>query len=288
MAMATSTSDDSASFASTMSRRRRPSPAIVASSSVSDADTAPSTASSTWARMARSRSMPPRRSMPCGVPRSSKPPSVDLAEHGGVERAAAEVVDGDDRPRLHPLAAGPRHRGRLRLGAQEHRTDGGVLDRLAQQVELERAPVGRVGDGDAGRRSALALDDPVDDRAEEPGGEELGGERRRPDEHRRRIADAALELPGDPSRLLERPAAPRPPRRGRCRRRAGTAPTGRPRRGRRGSPPRPDRRGGRRRTCTSCRGRRRGRSHRSCTLRSSHDRLLRPWCGSRAPPGPRR
>ena len=62
------------------------------------------TAWRTWANTASSKSMPPRRSMPSGVPMISKP-SCGAPHHGGVERAAAEVVHGDHRAGLEPCAA---------------------------------------------------------------------------------------------------------------------------------------------------------------------------------------
>ena len=53
------------------------------------------------ANRAASTSMPPRCSMPSGC-RAGEPAVGLLAQDGGVERAAAQVVDGDDRALLDP------------------------------------------------------------------------------------------------------------------------------------------------------------------------------------------
>ena len=93
-----------------------PRPAPPGSSS-SSSSSVPSRLRATWAKTAASKSMPPRRSMPSGSPRISNA-CVRLAQHGGVERAAAEVVDGDDLARLHPLLAGVVDGRRLGLGEE--------------------------------------------------------------------------------------------------------------------------------------------------------------------------
>ncbi len=71
-----SVSVDSASFASTQSRRSRVSAAIVAGSSTSRASRASPSAVRTWLTTASSTSMPPSRSTPSGRPRIEKPSDV--------------------------------------------------------------------------------------------------------------------------------------------------------------------------------------------------------------------
>ena len=95
--------------------------------------------------------------MPCGSPEGDEAVAV-AAQHGGVERAAAEVVDGDDVALVDPLAGGVVHGGGLRLGDEARvaaRRRGAAACR--EQLDLVRPPVGGVGDDDrrsAGRPSA--------------------------------------------------------------------------------------------------------------------------------------
>ena len=78
-----------------------------------------------------------------------------LVDDGGVERAAAEVVDGDRGARLDALGRRVVQRGGLRLG-QEHDGQAVAAQRGAEQVLLVRAPRRRVGDGQLRGRAALA------------------------------------------------------------------------------------------------------------------------------------
>ena len=71
-----SVSDDSASLAWTHSSRSRATAATAAGSSSLSSDSLPPRASRTWLKTAASKSMPPRRSMPSGCPRMSKPVPV--------------------------------------------------------------------------------------------------------------------------------------------------------------------------------------------------------------------
>ena len=104
--------------------------------------------------------------MPCGWPIVSKR-SPSRAEHGGVERATAEVVDGDDAALVDALLGGEVHGRGLRLGDEGRVGDAdSVAAPCRSSSRLERSPVGRVGDDDRGRRPALALGDGVDDVAE--------------------------------------------------------------------------------------------------------------------------
>ena len=115
-----SLSFDSASFARRHSTRSRAWPGSVLGSVRSAPDTSPPSDRSTWARTAWSKSMPPRRSMPSGMPMSSKPVVVRRTDRR-VERAAAEVVDGHDLARLDASAGGRSAiGGGLGLGEQLH------------------------------------------------------------------------------------------------------------------------------------------------------------------------
>ena len=120
-----------------------------------------------------------------------------LAQDGGVEGAAAEVVHGDDRARLDPLLAGVVRRRRLGLGEEPGDADVGLAGALLEEVELVGAPVGRVGQGDGRRRPALELGDPLDDPAQQLAGEGLGAVRDAAEQDRGGVADAALELAGE-------------------------------------------------------------------------------------------
>ena len=84
-------------------------------------------------------------------------PVVGLAQDRRVERAAAEVVDRDDRAGRHALLAGVVERGRLGLGEHRDRADVGLADRLLQEVELVRAVARRVAHRDGRRRLARLL-----------------------------------------------------------------------------------------------------------------------------------
>jgi hypothetical protein len=81
-------------------------------------------------------------------------PGLGAAHHGGVERAAAEVVDGQAPPDRH---LGAVHRGEVRRRAdrlrdQPRRAEPGVAGRLDQGAAALLAPAGRVGQADLLRR----------------------------------------------------------------------------------------------------------------------------------------
>ena len=65
-------------------------------------------------------------------------------QHGDVEGAAAEVVHGDDLTDRHTSPGGVVHGGGDRLGDEGHVAYAARIGRLAQQVDLELAPVRRV------------------------------------------------------------------------------------------------------------------------------------------------
>ena len=77
--------------------------------------------------------------MPSGEPTSSKPVG-GLAQEGGVERAAAEVVDGDELAGLDPLGRRVVHGGRLGLGDRRDVGDVGLPDGVLEQLLAGRPP----------------------------------------------------------------------------------------------------------------------------------------------------
>ena len=88
---------------------------------------------------------------------------LGLADDRGVERAAAEVVHGDDLAGFDPLLAGVGDGGRLGLG-DEHdplEVEAGEPGGLPEQALLVLAVVGRVGEDDDVGRRALALASPA-------------------------------------------------------------------------------------------------------------------------------
>ena len=96
---------DSASLASTQSRRSRASAVAVAGSvSSSVGDVGRRAQSRTCRNTASSKSIPPRCSTPSGGP-SSRNPAPSRDEHRSVERAAAQVVDRDPVALGHPVRA---------------------------------------------------------------------------------------------------------------------------------------------------------------------------------------
>ena len=127
---------------------------------VSSSRSCPSRAASTWASTAWSTSTPPRRSSPSGVPEQLGP-VVAVADDGGVERPAAEVEHGDGLARLEPAEAGVVAGGGLGLGHQLDVVDAGDAAGLPEQVELELAPVRRVGQRDGCRAARRPGDSAV-------------------------------------------------------------------------------------------------------------------------------
>ena len=111
-------------------------PAATAGSDRSSVSSAPPRKRLTWASTAASKSTPPRRSMPSGRPMISKsaprssaapfaaPRRTATPQQGGVERAPAEVVDGDDLARFDVLGGRVVDRGRLGLGQHRERRGG--------------------------------------------------------------------------------------------------------------------------------------------------------------------
>ncbi len=124
-----------------------------------------------------------------------------LAQDGGIEGAAAEVVDGDHLAGLHPCRAGVVDGGGFGFAQGGHLAEPREAHRLGQHVELERAPVGGMGQGDRVGRPALALGDGVDHRAQELGHERFGRVGRTTEEDGRGIPQPPLELAGHPTGL---------------------------------------------------------------------------------------
>ena len=77
---------------------------------------------------------------------------VGLAQDRRVERATAEVVDGDDRARRHALLARVVERGSLGLRQQRDRADVGLANGLLEQVELVCAVARGMAQRDRRRR----------------------------------------------------------------------------------------------------------------------------------------
>ncbi len=82
-----------------------------------------------------------------------------LAQHGGVEGAAAEVVDGHRVAVAEVPGRGVVGGGRLRLGDHPRLRDARELRDLLEQLAPVGPPVGRVGEDDVRRRGALGLGD---------------------------------------------------------------------------------------------------------------------------------
>ena len=116
-------------------------------------------------------------------------------EHGGVERATAEVVHGDDLADGHPRTGCVVDGRGDRLGDQRDVAETARIGGLAQQVDLELTPVRRVRQRHGGRRTAVAFADGSEDISQQRGHEVDGRQRRPAEEDRRRVAEAALELP---------------------------------------------------------------------------------------------
>jgi hypothetical protein len=80
-------------------------------------------------------------------------------QHGGVERPAAEVVDGHDVARSDARRGGVVDGCGDGLGDEADVAQVAARRRMTQEIELELAPVRRVGEGDGVRWTALALGD---------------------------------------------------------------------------------------------------------------------------------
>ena len=125
-----------------------------------------------------------------------------LAQHGRVERAAAEVVHRDGLARLHALARRVLQGGSDRFRDVHGLADAGGLHGLAEEIDLVLTPVGRVGDGDEVGRAALAHTDVGEDLPQHQAEQTVGGERRAVEHDGCGVAQPALELTGEASRFV--------------------------------------------------------------------------------------
>ena len=116
-----------------------------------------------------SKSTPPSRSSPPGRPEQRRTRWRVLVHDRRVERAAAQVVHRDRGAGLDPLRRRVVQRRGLRLGQERDRDALPGAAPRASRSFLCGAPRGRVGDRDPVGRAALALGDPVDDPAHQPG-----------------------------------------------------------------------------------------------------------------------
>ena len=128
---------------------------------------------------------------------------LGLAQDRGVERPAAEVVDGDDRTGRHAFLLGIVDGGRLGLGQQVHVLDIGLADGLLEEVDLVGAVARRVGQGDRIGRAAGLLADLGHDRLQQVGEERFGAVRGATEDDRGRVAEPALEFSRGPGRFAE-------------------------------------------------------------------------------------
>ena len=131
------------------------------------------------------------------------------AQDGGVEGAAAEVVDGDGGAVGDPLVGRVVRGGGLRLGDHRDVVQPGHARDLLEQLPLVRAPVRRVGQPHRDRRPALPLGDLGDHLAELGGHEVARGVRRAAQQDGHRVAEAALDLARDAVRFRGRAAVGR-------------------------------------------------------------------------------
>ena len=180
-------------------------------------------------------------------------------EHARVEGPPAEVVDRDERSDGDVLTVGVGQRGRLQPREVPPDLHLGEADGLGQQVDLVRAPVGGVRDGDPARRGTRLVGHAIDDPAQQARHQHLGRKRRPTDEDRVGIADAAGERPSDPARVERSPPAARARRGPAFRRRRAARPKAPRSSPHRGPGSRADHRGSRRPSLSSCRGRCRAR-----------------------------
>ena len=131
--------------------------------------------------------------MPCGLAEGART-VADAAQHGGVERAAAEVVDGDDAAVVDPLAGGEVHGGGLRLGDERRLAHAGERAARSSSSSLYGPQLAgwAIDDRRGGPpwRSVTVSTTCADDGRHQP----FGGVRRVPEDDRRGVAEAALEL----------------------------------------------------------------------------------------------
>ncbi len=129
-----------------------------------------------------------------------------VRQHGRVEGTASEVVDPNHIAQVDAFPPGVLQGGGLGLGQQQRRLHPCRPQGLHQQLGLEGTPVRRVGDGHTlghlpflgGHLCDQESRDLREQRIRRPG--------RPPEQHRRRVAEAPLEVPRQPPGLVQ-PAA---------------------------------------------------------------------------------
>ncbi len=123
-------------------------------------------------------------------------PVLAVAHDRGVERPTSEVEDGDGLAGLEPAEAGVVTGGGLGLGHQLDVVDTCDAAGLPEEIQLELAPVGGMGQRDAvGPLTGLRLG-LVDDVAQHMSHQCFGAERGAGEHVGRAVAEAPLELTG--------------------------------------------------------------------------------------------
>ena len=125
-------------------------------------------------------------------------PVTDATQHRSVERSAAEVVDRDERVRGEPFLRCVVDRGGLGLADEERMLEPGLAAGLVEQVELVRTPVRGVAHRDRVGGPALALGDGLDRGPQHATRERIRRHGDAAEEERCGVAEAALELAGEP------------------------------------------------------------------------------------------
>ncbi len=128
------------------------------------------------------------------------------AEKGGIERASSEVVDRTETALDQPFFGGVLERCSDWFRYEERRFDPGLDGRLAEEIELERAVAGGMGDCNEGWWPALLLTDAVDHCPQQEGGERLGAKGGSANDEWSRVPQTAFELSGQARRFGVRAA----------------------------------------------------------------------------------
>ena len=127
--------------------------------------------------------------------------AVAAAHDGDVERPAAEVVDRDGVARVHAAEVQIVQCRGFGFAEQCDALDARDATRFAQQIELELAPVGGVGQHDGVRPVAVAVGGDVEHVTEQLTHERVGAVRGAADHERSGVAEPALGLAGSGRRL---------------------------------------------------------------------------------------
>ena len=135
--------------------------------------------------------------------------TLGLAQHGRVEGAAAQVIDGHHRPVGEALLGGVVDRRRVRLAEQLDTGQASRLRGIHQPLAAVLAPVGGAGEDDPVRLAAQPLGDVGGHPGEQLAGELLGAEPLAVEQDRHLVAQPPFELLAirDGSPTARRPAA---------------------------------------------------------------------------------